>query len=325
MSAVNHSETPTYLYKILSYRNWQATIGRKVVVLDSADSHFIHFSTAEQVSKIVQKYWAKAPHYVVLKIDASKLLGKLKYETNPGGAVQYYHLYDGSIPIEAIKEAKITFRESLPSAPNAKLDLVHAGDPVLRNKARLLTRDEILSDEIQNLIQDMKAAMRAAPGVGLAAPQVGKPYQLAVVEDMDQSFLTPEQRAERDRHPVPFHVIINPVMTFEGSETVSFFEGCLSIPGYLGIVPRAAAVRVECLNEKGEPVVIRAKGWHARILQHEIDHLNGTLYTDKAFKETVMTEQQYDKLWKGKSIQEICEGLILRGNAVGRNAEKNSF
>jgi peptide deformylase len=124
---------------------------------------------------------------------------------------------------------------------------------------------------------------------------------------MEHSFLTPEQLAERDRRKVPFHVVINPTLIVEESETASFFEGCLSVPGYLGIVPRAKAVRVECLNEKGEPVVICAKGWHARILQHEIDHLNGTLYIDKAFKETVMTEENYDRLWKGKPIQEVCD------------------
>lgn len=204
-------------------------------------------------------------------------------------------------------EAKITFKESIPSAHRNSLDLVHAGDPVLRKKARPLTKGEILSDEIQDLIEDMKAAMRAAPGVGLAAPQIGKPIQLAVIEDMEHSFLTPEQLAERDRRKVPFHVVINPTLIVEESEIASFFEGCLSVPGYLGIVPRAKAVRVECLNEKGEPVVIRAQGWHARILQHEIDHLNGTLYIDKAFKETVMTEENYDRLWKGKPIQEICD------------------
>jgi hypothetical protein len=122
------------------------------------------FSTAEQLDRIVQKYWAEAPQFVVLKIDASQLKGKLKYEANPGGLSQYYHLHDGSIPIQAIKEAKITFKESLPSAHRSNLDLVHAGDPVLRKKARPLTKGEILSDEIQDLIQDMKAAMRAAPG-----------------------------------------------------------------------------------------------------------------------------------------------------------------
>ncbi len=307
MNAVN--QTPSYLYKILSYRNWQATIGRKVVILDSADKEFIHFSTAEQLDGIVQKYWATAPQFVVLKIDVSRVQGQLKYEANPGGSNQYYHLYNGYIPIQAIAEAKITFKESLPSAHQNRLDLVHSGDPVLRKKARALTHAEILSPEIQDLIQDMKAAMRAAPGVGLAAPQIGKPIQLAVIEDMEHSFLTPEQLAELDRRQVPFHVVINPTLIVEESDTASFFEGCLSIPGYLGIVPRAKAVRVECLNEKGEPVIIRAKGWHARILQHEIDHLNGTLYLDKVFKETVMTQENYDRLWKGKSIKEICEEL----------------
>ena len=129
----------------------------------------------------------------------------------------------------------------------SKMEIVQIGHPVLRKKARSLTKEEILSSEIQDLIEDMKAAMRAAPGVGLAAPQIGRSIQLALIEDMEHSHLTLKQLEERERSKVPFHVIINPTLVIEEtSETASFMEGCLSVPVILGVVRRAKAVRVEC-------------------------------------------------------------------------------
>jgi len=306
---VNGVETPQYLYKILSYRNWQATENRRVVSLSGDDKEFIHLSTEEQLGRILEKYWADVAQYVVLKLDVSKLRGRLQYEANPGGSTRYYHLYDGFIPFQAIREARLTLREPLAPLVGSSLDIVQAGDPVLRKKARPLSKEEILSPEIQTLIEEMKAAMRAAPGVGLAAPQIGKPIQLVVIEDMEHSHLTSEQLKERDRRKFPFQVVINPSLYIEDAESASFFEGCLSVPAFLAVVPRAKAVRVECLNEKGEQVVIRAKGWQARILQHEVDHLNGTLFIDRALKETVTTEENYVKLWNGKPIQAVCECL----------------
>lgn len=201
-------------------------------------------------------------------------------------------------------------RSGMPLYPN-KLDIVQVGDPVLRQKARPLTKEEILSPEIQALIQVMKETMRAAPGVGLAAPQIGKAIQIIVIEDMEHSHLTAQQIAERERCKFPFQVIINPTILIEdSSETASFFEGCLSVPTFLGVVSRAKAVRVEYLNEDGDPAVLEAKGWQARILQHEIDHLHGILYIDKIVKETLTTAENYDKLWNGKPIKEVCDCLI---------------
>lgn len=193
------------------------------------------------------------------------------------------------------------------------LSVVQVGDSVLRQSARELSTDEILGSEIQNLIEAMTTTMRAAPGVGLAAPQVGQSIQLVVIEDINHSHLTPQQLAERNRCPVPFHVIINPrIYIEEGSNRVEFCEGCLSLDGFVCVVPRAESVRVECLNERAEPIVIQAKGWYARILQHEIDHLNGTLYIDRAQLPTLMTIENYDKLWKGKSVKDIQNGLVLK-------------
>jgi len=144
---------------------------------------------------------------------------------------------------------------------------------VLRQLARPLIHAEIVSPDIQRLIQDMRETMQDAPGVGLAAPQVGLSIQLAIVEDRPQSVgdLTPEQLTERERTAVPFQVIINPTITYASEERAEFFEGCLSVEGFAAIVPRSRTVRVEFLNEKSEPCTLEASGWHARILQHEID------------------------------------------------------
>ena len=216
-------------------------------------------------------------------------------------------------------ESKVIYNQPLACCSQAKLDIVEVGDQTLRQVARELSIEEILSPEIQNLIQEMTDAMRAAPGVGLAAPQIGKSIQLVVIEDMDQSHLTPEQIVERDRYKVPFHVIINPRIYLDETEKVSFFEGCLSVPQFVGIVPRAKSVRVECLNEKAEPVVIHAKGWYARILQHEIDHLHATLYIDRALLPTLMTEENYVKIWKGKNVKEVQEYFMLKANNPKRS------
>src|ERR1700677_2944838 len=135
----------------------------------------------------------------------------------------------------------------------------------------------------RDLIAAMRETMQDAPGVGLAAPQVGLPLQLAVIEDREEYMkdLSQEVLAERERKPVPFHVIINPVLTLESPAEIDFFEGCLSLPRFVALVPRARKVTVECLDEPRGPRVIRARGWYARILQHEIDHLSGALYADR--------------------------------------------
>lgn len=190
------------------------------------------------------------------------------------------------------------------------LELVELGHPVLRQKARELSREEILSPEIQELIEQMKNTMRAAPGVGLAAPQVGRSLQLAVIEDVYQSQLTPEQIEERQRYGVPLHVIINPRLFIEEeSKKCAFYEGCLTMPTWRGVVPRAESVRVECLDASAEPVVIHAKGWYARILQHEIDHLNGKLYIDRVLLETLTTNTCYEEYWEKMSVNEALERL----------------
>lgn len=177
------------------------------------------------------------------------------------------------------------------------LEIVQAGDPVLRKVARELSIDEIKDPSTQRLILQMRDTMRAAPGVGLAAPQIGESIQLAVIEDRVNYIadIPDEQLAVRQRAPVDFHVIINPKLTIIGESSIEFFEGCLSVEGFAAVVPRGERVRVECLNERAEPITINAQGWYARILQHEIDHLNGTLYIDRMQSRTFTTVENANR------------------------------
>ena len=188
-----------------------------------------------------------------------------------------------------------------------KLEIVQAGDPVLRKKSRPLTKEEILSPSIQELIPLMRDTMREAPGVGLAAPQIGQSIQLAVIEDRVTYIkdVSAEELAKRQRSAISFHVIINPKLTVVGNSSAVFFEGCLSVEGYQAIVDRALDVRVECLNERGEEVTINAHGWYARILQHEIDHLNGILYVDRMNSRTYTTGENFLRYWMDQSIKDV--------------------
>ena len=187
------------------------------------------------------------------------------------------------------------------------LPIVQLGDPVLRRPARDVTQAELATPDMKELIGAMKETMRKAPGVGLAAPQVGLGLRLAVIEDVPSvdDDLTREERASRERESVPFHVIVNPVLVPEDDTPIRHFEGCLSLTGFVGIVPRAHAVRVDCLDENGTPRTIRASGWYARILQHEIDHLNGIVYVDRMETRTFMSADSLDEHWSGSDVEEV--------------------
>ncbi|MGA6981133.1 MAG: peptide deformylase [Candidatus Sulfotelmatobacter sp.] len=191
------------------------------------------------------------------------------------------------------------------------LQIVQAGEEVLRGETRVLSRDEILSDEIQELIIGMRDTMRQAPGVGLAAPQVGIALRLAVIEDREEYHkkLTEAQLLERGRKPVPFHVIINPRIVSAENTSVEFFEGCLSVAGYSAVVPRARGVTVEYLNERAEARRVEAVGWYARILQHEIDHLEGVLYVDRMHARTLTTVENFDRFWKDRTPSALRDQL----------------
>jgi peptide deformylase len=159
-------------------------------------------------------------------------------------------------------------------------EIVTLPQPVLRHKARKVSD---FGPELQNLVDDMIETMRQAPGVGLAAPQVDEPSRLIVVEYGDE---------EDEETPAKLYVMANPEITRASQETLLGTEGCLSIPGVQGEVERLAAVTVKGLNRHGKPMAVKAKGWLARIFQHEIDHLDGILFVDRA-----------DKLWQAEERQ----------------------
>ncbi len=152
-------------------------------------------------------------------------------------------------------------------------DIVTLPDPILRRKARTITRFDA---DLQSLIDDMIETMREAPGVGLAAPQVGISRRLIVVEYPEDD--------ELDEAPKKLYVVVNPEIKETSDETEMGIEGCLSIPGLHGEVERSIALTVKGQTRRGQPMKIKAKGWLARIFQHEIDHVNGVVFTDRAAK-----------------------------------------
>ncbi|MHB1937570.1 MAG: peptide deformylase [Acidobacteriaceae bacterium] len=182
------------------------------------------------------------------------------------------------------------------------LKIVQVGHPVLRQTARALTLKDIRGAAIKDLIESMRETLRDAPGVGLAAPQIGQSFQLAVIEDRAEyhKTATDAELKERQRKPVDFHVLINPRIELLSVPQVSFFEGCLSLPGFMAEVPRSRSVRVACLDHHGKPRIIEAEGWYARIVQHEIDHLNGKLYIDRMQSHTFSTLENYQRHWKNR-------------------------
>ena len=159
------------------------------------------------------------------------------------------------------------------------LPIVQAGDAVLRQAAQAY--DGQLDDStLAELLFAMRQTMHAAPGVGLAAPQVGLSLAIAVVED--QWPLDDDHARARERTAVPFRVLVNPRYAPAGDERVAFYEGCLSVEGWQAVRSRWRTVRLHCQDETGAAVDEVVSGWHARIVQHETDHLAGTLYVDSA-------------------------------------------
>ena len=187
------------------------------------------------------------------------------------------------------------------------LKIVQAGHPVLRQKARPLTVDEICSPEIARLVEEMRETMRDAPGVGLAAPQIGLPIQLVVIEDRPEYLERgdPDQMKTRERTAVPFQVLANPRLAIVDSAPIELFEGCLSVADFMMIVPRVRAVKVDALDHSGQPVTLSFSGWPARILQHEIDHLRGVLCIDRMRSRTLTSARNHARYWEASSPADV--------------------
>ena len=162
--------------------------------------------------------------------------------------------------------------------------IVTLPDPVLRTRARKI---KVFDSKVQRLADDMLETMRAAPGVGLAAPQLGHSQRLILVEYA-------ESPDDPEAPPVPpkLFVVANPEIVRHSTETVSANEGCLSIPGYLGEVERFQSITLRGYNLHGKPLRVKATGWLARIFQHEIDHLDGVLFIDRATQVWKVEDQE---------------------------------
>jgi len=152
--------------------------------------------------------------------------------------------------------------------------IVTLPDPVLKRKAHAVTK---FDKDLKTLLDDMVETMREAPGVGLAAPQIGLSDRIIVVEYYER-----EEDEEIEDAPKKVWAMINPEIIKASEEKLMGVEGCLSIPGLLGEVERHAEIEVKGLNKHGKIMKVKAKGWLARIFQHEIDHLNGVLFTELA-------------------------------------------
>lgn len=184
--------------------------------------------------------------------------------------------------------------------------IVQAGHPVLRQHAAAVD-GQISDTELQQLIGLMRNVMHEAPGVGLAAPQIGVPLQLAVLED--QFDVDPESAAIRHRTPLDFLAILNPRYTPLGTETAAFFEGCLSLSGLQAVVVRHDRVLLQFEAPDGRGTEQEFAGWQARIVQHETDHLQGTLYVDRAELRSLSSNAEYAANWAEPGIGKARAGL----------------
>ncbi|ACQ81347.1 Peptide deformylase [Beutenbergia cavernae DSM 12333] len=186
----------------------------------------------------------------------------------------------------------------LEAHPDGVLPIVSAGAPVLRAPAARYG-GELGAERFHRLLEAMRVTMRTAPGVGLAAPQIGLPLAIAVIEDpgVDDDATA----AARERVPVAFRVLVNPTYTPAGPERVSFYEGCLSVPGYVAVRARWRRVRLLAADEAGNAVAEELAGWPARIVQHEVDHLAGELYLDAAAPRSLASDAHAPR-WASEAV-----------------------
>ncbi len=187
--------------------------------------------------------------------------------------------------------------------------IIRMGNPTLRRIAEPI--DDPTSPEIRDLVADMRESLKEVGGVGLAAPQIAVPKRLVIFE-------VPAERAEAEdgeaAEPVSSTVLVNPLITPLSDEIEMEWEGCLSVPGLRGLVPRHTHIRYTGLTLEGTPVDVEAKGFHARVVQHECDHLDGILYPQR------MTDLRY--LVYEEEVPAFMEGLKADAQEAGAEKEK---
>ncbi|MFF3463619.1 peptide deformylase [Streptomyces sp. NPDC002619] len=186
------------------------------------------------------------------------------------------------------------------------LPIVAAGDPVLRRGIEPFD-GQLEPALLARFVEAMRRTMHAAPGVGLAAPQVGVGLRIAVIED--PATVPDEVRVARGRVPQPFRVLVNPSYEPVGGGRAAFFEGCLSVPGWQAVVARHAEVRLRCQDEHGRRVDEVFTGWPARIVQHETDHLDGMLYLDRAELRSLSSNAAMAERWTQPTPEQAAAAL----------------
>jgi peptide deformylase len=192
--------------------------------------------------------------------------------------------------------------------------IVQAGHPALRQRAAAFD-GQVSDDQLNRLISLMRQVMHEAPGVGLAAPQLGIPLQLAVMEDKFD--VDAEAAAVRHRSPLDFLAVINPRYTPLNAGLASFYEGCLSLNGLQAVVARHAKVLLTFQAPDGAEVQREFSGWQARIVQHETDHLNGVLYVDRAQLRSLSSNAEYAARWAEPGIGKAQQGLGFDAGPAG--------
>jgi peptide deformylase len=179
-------------------------------------------------------------------------------------------------------------------------EIVEIGDPVLRERARELSPDEIASPEIQELIDDLIETKRATHGAGIAANQVGEAVRVAIVEVEKANPRYPY------KPPEPLTVMINPSLEPAGDEMIEINEGCLSMPDLRGSLQRRLTVRIRYLDREGSEHEEIKRGLTAGTFQHEVDHLDGVLFVDRADPRTFATWEQFDRHQRDEFVQRVA-------------------
>ena len=183
--------------------------------------------------------------------------------------------------------------------------IAQIGHPVLRQVAREVSREELASAETQQFIDDLIETMRDADGAGLAAIQVYEPIRIVAIE----------VRGDNPRYPykpkIPLTILVNPVLTAVDDEVFENNEGCLSVPNLRGVVKRNVHVRCQAWDRHGNPIDEVVHGLKAGTYQHEVDHLNGKIFVDRADPSTFATWTEYDRHHKAKFVEQVTQ-LVAR-------------
>ena len=182
--------------------------------------------------------------------------------------------------------------------------IAQIGHPVLRQRAREVTRDELATPAMQQFIDDLVDTMRDADGAGLAAIQIYEPVRIAAIE-VRQSARYPY------KPPIPLTILVNPVLTPVGDERFDNYEGCLSVPNLRGMVKRPVHLQVRAWDRHGNPVEEVVHGLKAGTYQHEVDHLDGKIFVDRADPATFTTWTEFERYHRAAFVERV-QALVAR-------------